>query len=408
MGRHVKHEITITHLPRRAKPFQVQWRERDPVTGKRKRISKFFATEAQAHAFKDDVEALAKRQGGDERGGQVADDGPMTVRRFAAAWMADHVGLRRAAGTGTTYQSHFDRTILPAIGDCLLDDTFGYAHVVKVANVAARRKLAWTTQQTCLAALRAMLTAAVRLRHLKYNPLAMQVKELKPSHAVDPEPNPLTPAQADAFLAWVRTTAPAYYEYFLWLFRTGSRIGEAAALQWTHLQLDARRARLSKGFSQPLKAKDPKSDGDGKLKQKRPHDIDLSPELVTALRALRTRRNTDQLKRGRRRPYVFLTPQYTRVLPNSPARLLFAKGMQAIGAEAEAHTLHDIRDTFATSHFQRDPKRLPWVSWMLGHADTWVTSKRYIKWLPNAHEGAVYAADLDSPGAKVLATGSEE
>jgi hypothetical protein len=77
--------------------------------------------------------------------------------------------------------------------------------------------------------------------------------------------------------------------------------------------------------------------------------------------------------------------------------------MQALGLESCAHTIHDLRDTFATLHLLKDPGRLFWVSWMLGHRQTSTTLNRYTKWVPTQTAGHGFAGDLDRPrlGAKV-------
>lgn len=81
--------------------------------------------------------------------------------------------------------------------------------------------------------------------------------------------------------------------------------------------------------------------------------------------------------------------------------------MVAIGAAHEEHTLHDIRDTFAACHLLRDPKRLAWVSWMLGHKNISTTLTRYTKYLPDSNASSGFAADLDTNAAKLHQTAAE-
>ena len=55
----------------------------------------------------------------------------------------------------------------------------------------------------------------------------------------DSKANPFTPAQAAAFLNHAKVHEPRYCPYFLFLHDTGVRLGEAAALTWACVKLDA-------------------------------------------------------------------------------------------------------------------------------------------------------------------------
>jgi integrase len=406
MGRHISHAIKLRHVAgTRRKPFQLAWREWDAETGKRVPRSEFYATREEAELAKAQAESIAAAAltGDEARGGQHADDTLTTVRSFAKTWMDDHVMPRKKASTAEGYQRYLTHHILPVLGDCVLSDTtFAYPQVVKVVSAAAKKGRSWGTQRMAIRVLSLLSQEAVRYRHLTANPTLGVTKKLRPSTAVDPEPNPLTQAQADAFLVWVADQHPATYEYFLCLFRTGMRIGEAAALEWTALDRPKRTAQLLKNYSPAEKRRHPLGTGDITLKTNRPHEIDLSPELVIAVDALERRRKVEELKRGRKSPYVFLTPYGTRMVQGCQLiNRVWRLGLTAIKADTKGHTLHDARDTFATAHLLRDPRRLGWISWMLGHRNINITLTRYIKFLPDSNVGAGYAADLDSLAARL-------
>ena len=73
---------------------------------------------------------------------------------------------------------------------------------------------------------------------------------------------------------------------------------------------------------------------------------------------------------------------------------VFDRGMKALDLEGAGHTVHDLRDTFATMHLEHDPRKLLWVSWMLGHKKVSTTLNRYTRCVPQI-AGAAYAGDLD-------------
>jgi hypothetical protein len=73
----------------------------------------------------------------------------------------------------------------------------------------------------------------------------------------------------------------------------------------------------------------------------------------------------------------------------------FHRTMAALGIAWKKHTVHDLRDTFATLHLMSNTPLL-WVSDMLGHARRSVTLDRYAKWIPQA-SAASYASVLQRP-----------
>jgi site-specific recombinase XerD len=77
---------------------------------------------------------------------------------------------------------------------------------------------------------------------------------------------------------------------------------------------------------------------------------------------------------------VFVSRRRAQVLSDSAtAERVFERGMEALGISDERHTIHHLRDTFATLHLLQDPGRLFWVSWMLGHRHTSTTLNGYTK-----------------------------
>jgi site-specific recombinase XerD len=131
---------------------------------------------------------------------------------------------------------------------------------------------------------------------------------------------------------------------------------------------------------------------------------------VDLLTDLAKRRNLARLT-VKPSPYVFVTDRGARILSDSAtAERVFDRGMAAIGLADKGHTIHDLRDTFATMHLLKDPGRLYWVSWMLGHKKVSTTTDRYTKYVPQLTGGSRFAGDLDlQPGrpAPALAKGAK-
>ncbi len=437
MARPRTNRITVRHVPGRPSPWGAFWRETRP-NGHRGVAQKYFATEAEAVAFKQEVEAAAAAlppppptitAGPAEPPIVVVPKrGRILFRSFAEEWLRDIVS-RRKPSTQRSYEQILRVHVYPVLATTAVG-AVGSEHCVRVVAEAAASGASWGTQKAIIRVLSTLLRWAVKFQHLRQNPALGLCKELKddssPDYA-DPEPNPLTPEQAEAFLTWVATGRvpgsaadrpvdgprlrggqlrtegyPEWSPYFYTLLRTGMRRGEAAALKWSTVFLDRTppRARLEQSYSPSARAAAMSAAaGDVALKGKRPHEIDLAPALVDVLRGLARTRREEALKAVRKvSPYVFLTPRGTRVLSDSAtAERIFQRGMEALDLAHAGHTIHDLRDTFATSHLLQDPGRLFWVSWMLGHRQTSTTLNRYTKWVPTLVTGAAYAAALDPP-----------
>jgi integrase len=84
---------------------------------------------------------------------------------------------------------------------------------------------------------------------------------------------------------------PAYYEFVLMMARTGVRIGEALGLQWKDIDMEKEMALIRRNIPihhQVQRTKTKSSE----------RSVDLSPELVEALRSLFHRRREEYFAKG--------------------------------------------------------------------------------------------------------------
>jgi integrase len=368
----------------------------------------------------------------------TAPKGSLTVGQVAKEWLDTYV-VRRKAATWVSYETTLRNHILPFIGDVKVrQGVLGTSVVLGLVDKLAQNGVSWPTQRVAVRVLSSLLQWALLYEHLLANPCVGMIRKLRNDSNGDyeePEPNPLTREQADAFLTWVRTGRVVgnpdrpvdgprrggrwggrvvaegwarFYITFLLLFRTGMRRGEAAAVKWTDVFLERQdpgpQIELRKNAS-PAELRLHRaqgSDGETTLKNRQKlRTIDLSPELARELREVaRTRREQALKERRPVSPYVCLGLNGQQMRASaSTLDLVFAAGMKAIGLEQAGHTMHDTRDTFATCHLLINPGKLQWVSDMLGHKDRATTLRRYTKWVPTGDVGQRYAADLDEPAA---------
>jgi integrase len=233
------------------------------------------------------------------------------------------------------------------------------------------------------------------------NPLAKLGKQLRHLDELEDvsEPNPFSGDEiARIFDQLEACEDDCWIVYFMFLLHVGVRVGEAAALKWDHVDLDAGTVVIEFSYS----------DAAGKDKSTKTYEkrtLKLSKEIVRRLAKWKIVQAERFMKSARGRSlYVFTTPRLARALPSGSMREVFSRTLTActipVGKLTETgkvdggHTPHNFRDTFATSHLVKDwDKKLPWVSAYLGHKTPETTREYYYKYKPTA-DSASFADDI--------------
>jgi integrase len=196
--------------------------------------------------------------------------------------------------------------------------------------------------------------------------------------------------QLTHFLTITTKTASRFYEFFLLLGRTGLRLGEALALEWTDIDLEGREIRVARAFSAG-KIETPKS-GRGRT-------VDMSQQLTAALRHLQIERTAETLRRGWKDlpRCVFCSLEGT-PLDEHRVRKVFSRVIKDAGLPSHL-TPHGLRHTFASLLLQQGESPA-YVQRQLGHASIVLTVDTYGKWLPMGNKAAVNRLDdADVPNA---------
>lgn len=423
---------TVAFMRGRVKPWRVEWRAFDDQLGKRRRYNEHFATEAEANTRQATINASVARETSTPPAPTTT--GAVTFRAHAVEWLTTIV-VRRKPGSAAVYERNLRNHVYPHLGDVLVTPaTLTVREVSRVITKCATAGMSWGHQVNILRALSTCLRWAVKWQRLATNPATGLYVDLKDESWDEPEPHPFTREQMFAFLHWVRTNGrevPAdyrppprpvqrkprrhyaaaqiahWYPYFLLLFYTGMRRNEGAALQWEDVYLDTPgRERIRVRGSYSADARRAAQNGDqrylrsGLVKPKTKAGLrdltDLAPELVDVLRELARTRHADALQQRRRAsPFVILGPHGKRVTAASTVDQIFWRGMDALGLEG--HTVHDLRDTFATLHLEADQGSLLRVSYVLGHSKPSTTMNRYAKWVDRERPSPGFAQALLRP-----------
>jgi integrase len=181
----------------------------------------------------------------------------------------------------------------------------------------------------------------------------------------------LTPDQVRAVLSAAQSTR--YAPLFTLLVNTGLRRGEALALQWSDVDLEAGTLRVRGTLSRvngKLEVTEPKT-----MKSKR--TVPLSEVAVRTLHTVRTQQAQERLRAGcrwRQTGFVFVTEFGEPCEPRNALRA-FKAAAQRIGLPASVG-LHTLRHS-APSVMMASGVPLKIVSDILGHASVAITGDIY-------------------------------
>lgn len=307
---------------------------------------------------------------------QPADAGT-TLDEYAVQWFRQiQPTLRRA--TQRIYASYLNQHVLPALGSVPLR-RLGRSQVKELLASLLRSGLAKKTVSNIRGVLHACLESALEdlPEVMTSNPAAFKSRRLS-----------LTSSQAERRAKIKALTVPelrrfliaarggAHYQALRFLAGTGCRPGEALALQWQDLDLDAGhvliRRSISEGREEPTKT--------GHERQ-----VDLGPGLVEELRAWDAATKARALEAGAPRgPWVFSAgarPLRLRVLQDA------FRAAGKLARIAAWHTPHHLRHTYASQALAAG-ESIYYVQRQLGHATIAMTVDLYGRWLPAGSQEA--------------------
>jgi integrase len=196
-------------------------------------------------------------------------------------------------------------------------------------------------------------------------------------------------AQVAAFLRWAREHAQ---QYPLWhvLANTGMRRGEALALRWRDVDVDAATVSVKRSAGMVRNAGEGAGMVEGATKSGKPRVVDLDPATVAVLRTHRKARGELHLSHARPDALVFGDIEGNHRNAEHVSRQFIQDGARynkTAGEPLPVIRLHDLRHTHATILLTaREPVHV--VSQRLGHASAVVTMTVYAHVLPGSQREA--------------------
>jgi integrase len=160
------------------------------------------------------------------------------------------------------------------------------------------------------------------------------------------------------------------------------RLGELIALQWADIDFSERLIHVRRNRV---------AGKETSTKNKQRRRVDMSLQLTTALRTLRTERKRAAFKAGQPMAQaVFLTPDGRAVDGDNLRSRVFYRLLEK--ASLREIRFHDLRHTYASLPIQQG-ESLAYVQQQLGHSSIQVTVDIYGHLIPGANRAAVDRLD---------------
>jgi integrase len=320
-------------------------------------------------------------------------DPDVTLAQYSTQWLT-FVAATTKPSTRDTYAKQLNAHIVPAFGDWKLRE-LGRKDLVDFLAAKLTGGAARGFVRLIHAVLRSLLAAAVRDEILAVNPargLGHELRLVVPKAVMQERVRALTREQRDGFLQTANDRDRRLYPLFATLFLAGVRVGEAMALQWDHIDFDAKTIRVERNRSGTYMLT-PKSGA--------ARTIDLSPRLQRILRETIALRKAEALRNGKSGDALLFTTRAGIIWTRREVEKRYKRVLR-LAALPTAFVCHDTRHTFA-SLLLSDGAPLKYVSEQLGHRDPSITASVYGRWLKTEGRSWLARMDAEATGSKTVA-----
>ncbi len=223
-----------------------------------------------------------------------------------------------------------------------------------------------------------ILNLAVDDEVIPTNPAHKLGKVIK-SRDLQLKSDPLTRDELSLLLETFRTHFPQHYPLVLTLARTGMRLGEALALQWSDIDFNSRFITIQRGISWG-KVETPKN---GKTRR-----VDMSKQLTETLFKLKRNRKIEPIDGDN--DWIFTSATGSPIDASSFRSRVYNPALQKAGLRKIR--IHDLRHTYASLLIQAG-ESLAYIRDQLGHHSIKVTVDIYGHLAPEGNKEAVDGLD---------------
>jgi len=362
--------VKLREQPGKGWYVYINWngRRKAKAFGKNKALAKEFANKIEARLKLGEAGLLSKAG--------------IKLEDYAQTWL-ERIQHTRKHTTHDGYQKIMDRDILPVLRGLDLKD-ITREKVKGLATEGFKKEQSPKSVKNTILCLSSLLSHAVEDGLLTVNP-ALKPGKFLPKISKRRSINPLTREEVATLLDTVKQRAPRYYPLFLCAARTGLRMGELLALQWSDLDFHGRFLEVQRNYTH-WKVTTPKS---GESRR-----VDMSKELAQTLKDLQTERQLEAAANGWSEVprWVFCNEQGGLLHPNNLRDRVFYRLLKAAGLRQVR--FHELRHTFASLLLQQG-ESATYVKEQMGHSSIQITVDCYGHLIPGGNKQAVDR--LDSP-----------
>ena len=312
-----------------------------------------------------------------------------TFTEYADIWLKTDVTASCKQSTAENYRGFLKRQVLPAFGDCKVCDIS--RRMIK--NFLFEKFNSGYSKSLCgqlKNVISGVLNVATDDEAIPANPALQLGKSFLKDNGDKKPIKALTSEELKQLLDTVQRDFTGDYPLFLLLSRTGLRIGEALALEWTDLDFNDRTIEVSKGLYKGMVTAP---------KNHKTRIVDMSLQLKEALLVHETKakRKGLALGLGGLPEYVF-TDEHGRIHKTANWRnRVFEKTIRKSGVRKIG--IHGLRHTYATLRISKGDN-IADVSKQLGHHSVKMTMDFYYNWMPGKKKSEVDGLDdLKHPAA---------
>ncbi|NJL58265.1 MAG: site-specific integrase [Desulfobacteraceae bacterium] len=302
-------------------------------------------------------------------------------REWAAVWLENFRTTWKPA-TYEQYEGLLSNHINPVIGAMRIDE-IRKAEIVNLLLGIHRKGLSVSRVGLARDVVSGAMQYAVISEYIESNPALGIMKQLKLSRKRSHDIDPLNADEVRLFLSICEKHFPEYYPFFLCAFRTGMRLGELLALEWSDIDFNSRFIRVSKSYRRGHLG----STKTGKIRR-----VDMSDELTETLRQLLTRRKREALSEGHGEPIETVFHAQGEKIEQKVIQRVFKRILKKAGIRKIR--LHDIRHTYASLLMANGVNPL-YVRDQLGHSSIRMTDI-YSHYIPG-NDSRAEVNKLDTP-----------
>lgn len=331
----------------------------------------------------------------------------LLLKDFLHKWLTTFKVHEVCSRTMELYYSSERLHIVPAFGHISIAALTPLKIQTFLYQLQTEKNLSKRTISLVRSVLIQMYDYAMELRLVESNPARNTKLPRQPRKAGEGEEKVIPIAQREALLK-AAAEDPIMSPAITTLMLTGMRIGELLALQWKHVDFEARTITIQQSLTRELvfdeDGKTEKTvDALGATKTRTSQRVIQAPDLVLA-RLREWMRYVASLKGGLKtlvpEGFIFISTRTMGMRTYSGFRASYRHFLKRNGFEAEGLNLHRFRHTFASMLLEQEinPKI---VQKLLGHRDVSTTLGVYTHVVPEVFSGVTTA--VNDASEKLLA-----